>query len=198
MSKLPLKFYLRDDVVEIAKDLLGKMLITNIDGKVTSGRIVETEAYNGRTDKASHAYRGLRSARTEVMYQQGGRSYVYLCYGIHHLFNVVTNTEGKADAVLIRALEPVQGIEFMMERRNSKQYNPLLTSGPGKLAQAMGIKTSMSNESLLDTKIWIENHSERSQKPEIISSMRVGVEYAEECAQFPWRFYYKGNAYVSK
>src|SRR3954469_4711741 len=115
MQKLPLSFYLRKDVVKISKELLGKVLVTNWRGELTSGRIVETEAYEGEIDKASHAFKG-RTARTEVIFGEGGRAYVYLCYGIHQMFNIVTNRNDIPHAILIRAVEPIQGIDIMLKR----------------------------------------------------------------------------------
>jgi DNA-3-methyladenine glycosylase len=197
MTKLQPEFYLRDDVVEISIALLGKILVTNIDGKITAGRIVETEAYNGRTDKASHAYGDLRTKRTDVMYREGGRAYVYLCYGVHHLFNVVTTKEGKADAVLIRAVEPLEGEETMLHRRKQKKLINSVTSGPGKLSMALGIHYRYTNESLLNNLIWIEE-APKVQKKLIIADKRIGVDYAEEASDFRWRFYIKDNPYISK
>lgn len=191
-KKLDRSFYFRSDVVEVAKDLLGKLLVTNLCGVLTAGKIVETEAYCGRGDKASHA-NGKRTPRTEVMYKDGGVAYVYLCYGIHHLTNVVTNMVGQADAVLIRALEPIVGIEEMKQRRNT---HGKLASGPGTLSQAMGIKTFMTGEDLLGEKIWIAPNTDA--RHEIETDVRIGVDYAEEDALKPWRFYIKGNNYVSK
>ena len=149
---LPESFYNRKDVVKIARELLGKILVTEF-GVRTSGIIVETEAYAGITDKASHAYGGRRTGRTEVMYSPGGTAYVYLCYGIHHLFNVVTNIEGIPHAVLIRAIEPVEGIETMLERRGKTKLSPSLTAGPGALSQALGISTALTGTSLQDGKM---------------------------------------------
>jgi len=193
-EKLPRSFYIREDVVQIAKELLGKVLITDIDGKVTAGRIVETEAYCGRGDKACHA-NGKRTPRTEVMYGEGGHAYVYLCYGIHHLVNVVTNIEGQADAVLIRALEPLDGKEIMQERR--KFTKAKLASGPGTLSQAMGIHVSMTGADLLSDEIWIGLTNE-AEEFRILADTRIGVEYAEEDALRPWRFVIAGNRFVSK
>ncbi|MFY0601444.1 MAG: DNA-3-methyladenine glycosylase [Cyclobacteriaceae bacterium] len=193
-EKLPKAFYSRGDVVEIAKDLLGKFLFSNIDGKLTGGRIVETEAYNGRTDKACHAYK-KRTPRTEVIYQESGRAYVYLCYGIHHLFNIVTNEVGLADAVLIRALEPIDGIDEMKKRR-SKQSVERITAGPGILSQALGIKKEMTGEDLLGNTIWIA--SKNNDPIQIVADVRIGVDYAGEDALLPWRFYIKDSNYVGK
>ena len=193
-EKLPQSFYEREDVVQIARDLLGMLLVTNIQDKLVAGRIVETEAYCGRGDKACHA-NNKRTPRTEVMYQRGGVAYVYLCYGIHHLMNVVTNKEGLADAVLIRGLEPVHGIAHMMERR--KYTNSKLSAGPGTLTQAMGITTSMNGADLLGDHIWISSPSEMIPF-DTITSTRIGVDYAGDDALLPWRFYVEGNKFVSK
>ena len=193
---LSLAFYERDDVVQIARDLIGCYLITKIDGVLTAGLITETEAYNGRTDRACHAY-GKRTKRTETLYQRPGVAYIYLCYGIHHLFNVVTNVEGKADAVLIRSIEPVMGQKEMELRRGGRKGYKL-TSGPGSLSQALGIKTSMSRTSIIDSEtIWIANKEENCPF-DIQVDRRVGVDYAGEDALLPWRFFIKGNKWVSK
>ncbi|MEQ8712048.1 MAG: DNA-3-methyladenine glycosylase [Cyclobacteriaceae bacterium] len=196
--KLPIDFYLRADVVEIAKDLLGKTLVTNIDHTYTSGMIVETEAYCGSNDKASHANNGKRTARTEVAFGTGGVAYVYLCYGIHHLFNVVVNKQDKADVVLIRAIEPLEGNETMALRRNMSAEKYQLTAGPGALTQAMGIKTAMTGTSLLGDSIWIEDGGIAVANEKIKTGTRVGVGYAEEDALKPWRFSIRDNPWVSK
>ncbi len=193
-EKLPRSFYLREDVVQIAKDLLGKTLITQINGEVTAGKIVETEAYCGRGDKACHA-NGKKTPRTEIMYGRGGHAYVYLCYGIHHLFNVVTNIEGMADAVLVRALEPLEGIDIMKRRR--KHTKAKLASGPGTLTQALGIRTNMTGMDLTEDQIWI-GKVVVEEDFKILEDIRIGVEYAEEDAFRPWRFLIAGNRFVSK
>src|ERR1051325_5847912 len=141
MKKLSLSFYLREDVVAIAKELLGKVLVTNWNDEFTSGRIVETEAYAGELDKASHASKG-RTERTEVMFGEGGRAYVYLCYGVHQMFNIVTNKEGTPDAVLIRAVEPIDGMDIMLKRTGKKKPDETLTRGPGNVGRAFGFHTS--------------------------------------------------------
>ena len=197
MSKLPAKFYERGDVLAISKELLGKVLYTQFDDKLTSGIIVETEAYAGETDRASHAYRGKRTQRTKVMYASGGTAYIYLCYGIHHLFNVVTNFEGIPHAVLIRAIEPKDGIEVMLKRRNKKTENHSLTAGPGALAKALGITVENSGVSLKDNLIWLEDQNIFYSNQDIISSPRVGVQYAGKDAQNSWRFQIENNPYVS-
>lgn len=196
--KLPLSYYLNPDVLFLAKDLLGKVLFTEIDGAVTSGIIVETEAYFGIVDKASHAYGGRRTDRTETLYSQGGISYVYLCYGIHHLFNIVTSSEGEPHAVLIRAIEPLKGKEIMESRRNRSADQASISSGPGSAAKAMGIDRSFNKKDLTENEIWIEDHGIRYTPEEIIAGPRIGVAYAQEDALLPWRFYIKGNQYVSK
>ena len=195
MSKLGIDFYQREDVLAISHELLGKVLCTNFNGSLTAGIIVETEAYAGVADRASHAYGSRRTNRTEVMYSPPGTAYVYLCYGIHHLFNVVTNVEGVPHAVLIRAIEPIEGIDIMLQRRKMSKLLPKLTAGPGILSQALGIQTIHSGISLLGDEIWIENI-----KPkifDIISSPRVGCQYAGKDAHNPWRFRIKGNKWVS-
>ena len=198
MPKVTKDFYLRDDVVQIAKDLLGKALFTRMNGKVTTGIVVETEAYSGRNDRACHANQHLRTGRTEVMFSEGGMAYVYLCYGIHHLFNVVTNIEGMADAILIRALEPLQGIDEMMQRRKMTSIEKRLTSGPGVLSEAMGIKTVHYGLSLVGDRIWFEDIRRTIPDEKIHASKRIGVDYAGEDALKPWRFYIKENTWVSR
>lgn len=195
-NKLPRSFFLGEDVVSIARELIGKVLVTNWDGCLTKGLIVETEAYRGRNDKACHANNGRRTQRTEVMYGQGGLAYVYLCYGIHHLFNVVTNKKDVADAVLIRALEPMEGGEVMHERMGGKSKR--LTQGPGLLTKAMGIRVQHTGTDLLGPQIWLEDGVVPVKPDQIVPSTRIGVDYAEEDAQLPWRFYLKDNPWVSR
>lgn len=196
--KLAEDFYTGSDVVDIAKKLLGKQLVSQIDGQISSGIIVETEAYNGRTDRACHAFGGRRTDRTETMYQKGGIAYVYLCYGIHHLLNVVTHREDYADAVLIRAIAPEEGIDKMLRRRKMSSLHPRITAGPGCLSQALGIDRSHDGISLLEQTIWIEDRGLRYADHEIEAGPRVGVAYAKEDALLPWRFWVKGNRFVSK
>lgn len=194
---LPGSFYERKDVVKIAKDLLGKMLVTNVGGVLTSGMIVETEAYAGVTDRASHAYGGRRTNRTEIMYMQGGVAYVYLCYGIHHLFNVVTNVRDVPHAVLIRAVEPVSGIEDMLRRRNKEKLQPVLTAGPGAMSEALGIRTHHTGLSLQGPDIFIDEGIKIKDR-DIVAATRVGVAYALDDALRPYRFYIRDNRFVSK
>lgn len=196
--KLQYSYYLNPDVLFLAKDLLGKVLYTQIDGKTTSGIIVETEAYFGVQDKASHAYGGRRTDRTEIMYNQGGVSYVYLCYGIHNLFNIVSSVEGEPHAILIRAIEPLTGKEIMETRRNMPAAKPAISSGPGSAAKALGIDRTFNKKELTGEEIWIEDHGIRYPENDIIASPRVGVAYAQEDALLPWRFFVKDNKYVSK
>lgn len=196
--KLPLSYYLNQDVIFLAKDLLGKILFTEVDGEITAGTIVETEAYFGVVDKASHAYEGRRTDRTETLYSKGGVSYVYLCYGIHHLFNVVTSVEDEPHAVLIRAVEPLIGQEMMEIRRKMPSTKAAISSGPGSAAKALGIDRNFNKKDLTENEIWIEDHGIRYTPEEIIAGPRIGVAYAQEDALLPWRFYVKGNQYVSK
>lgn len=188
--KIDADFYLRTDVLQVSRDLLGKVLVTEFDGLRTAGRITEVEAYRAPDDRACHAWNNRRTPRTEVMFQPGGRAYVYLCYGIHHLFNVVTAPEGMAHAVLIRAIEPLEGVDIMLERRKAKHLSPALTGGPGTLAQALGLTTRWTGQSLLaaDSPVWIEDRGLSASPEEIRATRRIGVEYAGECAAWEWRF----------
>lgn len=197
-NTLPRSFYERDDVVQISRDLIGKVLCTKIDGTHTAGVITETEAYNGRTDRACHAYPDVRTPRTATLYGKPGQAYVYLCYGIHHLFNVVTNKEGLADAVLVRAVEPLEGEELMVERRGRDKLTPVITNGPGKLSQALGITTSLNETDLLGNTIWIEEGDRYIAGHDIEASKRIGVDYAGDDANLLWRFTLKGSKWVSK
>ncbi len=197
MKKLPVSFYHRTNVVTIAKELLGKLLVTTFDGRLTAGRIAETEAYNGVADKASHSYGGRRTKRTEVMYAAGGIAYVYLCYGIHHLFNVVTNTADKPHAVLVRAIEPVMGIETMLQRMGKEKLDYAVGRGPGNVSKALGIAVQHTRLSLLDEKIYVADDGFVIKPSQIAATPRIGVDYAAEDALLPYRFYIKGNAYVS-
>lgn len=197
IKKLDENFYLRDNVVQIAKELLGKIIVTTFDGNITSARIVETEAYSGITDKASHAYGGRRTKRTEVMYAKGGTAYVYLCYGIHHLFNVVTNIVNIPHAVLIRGAEPITGIEYMLERSGKLKADYSLTKGPGNVSKSLGISTKHTNISLLEHDIFIVDNENIIDERLIAASSRIGVNYAGNDALLPYRFYLKNNFYVS-
>ena len=196
MKKLPLSFYLREDVVAIAKELLGKVLVTNWNGEKTSGRIVETEAYAGELDRASHASKG-RTERTEVMYGSGGQAYVYLCYGIHQMFNIVTSTEGEPHAVLIRAIDPIEGKEMMLQRTGKQKWDETITSGPGRVGKAFGFHTSQCGLSLVSDELYIADDGFKVNEEDIVSSPRIGVDYAGEHAEWHYRFYLKKSVYVS-
>ncbi len=196
-TKLNKEFYQRSNVVYIAKELLGKILVTRWNGVETSGRIVEVEAYEGIKDKASHAYGARRTARNEIMYQEGGVAYIYLCYGIHHLFNIVTHGKNIPHAILIRALEPLTGIEEMMRRTGKKKIDVSLTRGPGNAAKALGLLTSQSGYSLLSKDMFIADDGFVYSRGQVLSSPRIGVDYAGEDALLPYRFYIKGNPHVS-
>lgn len=196
--KLPSAYYLHEDVLFLAKDLLGKVLYTNIGGDLSAGIIVETEAYFGVKDKASHAYGGRRTNRTETMYNAGGVAYVYLCYGIHSLFNVVTSKQDDPHAVLIRAIEPLHGLEFIEARRGMSASKPAISSGPGSAAKALGIDRKFNLKDLSGSEIWIEDQSIVYSEAQIAAVPRVGIAYAQEHALLPWRFFVRGNKYVSK
>jgi DNA-3-methyladenine glycosylase len=186
--KLKRDFYLRDDVVQISRDLLGKVLCTRIDGRLSRIVITETEAYAGVTDRASHAYGNRRTKRTEPIFAEGGTAYVYLCYGIHHLFNVVTNVAGTPHAVLIRAGEAHSGLKTLLARRKKSAPDKSLLAGPGSTAQALGIRTDHTGLSLSGSTIWIEDRDVAIDISRIVCGPRVGVDYAKEDAALPYRF----------
>ncbi len=195
------EFFIREDVVQIAKDLLGKYLVSYKDGIRTSGVIVETEAYRAPDDKGCHAYQNKLTERTSTMFMIGGTSYVYICYGIHNLFNVVTGPEGIAHAVLIRAVEPVDGVDHMMTRRNLKKVKKEMVNGPGKFTRAMNITKEQNAISLLSKKddLWIEDRGVAVETPQIIEGPRVGMgRSVAECSNWPWRFRIKDNKWTSK
>lgn len=196
-NKLSLDFYQRNDVLTISRELLGKVLFTNLNdsnqkGSVTTaGIIVETEAYCAPEDKASHAYNHLRTKRTETMFAAGGVAYVYLCYGIHSLFNVVTGPKDTPHAILVRSIHPIIGIPNMLKRRNQTALRSNLTAGPGVLCSALGINTSHDKFDLTGTSIWIEDYGYNISREHIISTPRIGIPYAEEYKDLPWRFVLK-------
>lgn len=238
--KLPASYYQQNDVVHIAKDLIGKVIVSMVDDKLTAGIITETEAYRGVGDKACHAHLGRFTDRTKIMYENGGVAYVYLCYGIHNLFNIITNTDQQADAVLVRAAEPIEGIEHMLERRGKEKIDKTLTSGPGNFSKAFGLDRSHYGENLTGDLVWIEDaipnstsvastplsHLDTKNKSlsistplndqgaemtgsyasklykikpsDIVTSKRIGIDYAEEDAHLPWRFYLGSSKFVSK
>ncbi|HUR98060.1 MAG TPA: DNA-3-methyladenine glycosylase [Pyrinomonadaceae bacterium] len=196
-TRLNRGFFKRKDTLLIARDLLGKLLVVPMaDGTRVSGTIVETEAYLGELDKAAHSYGGRRTARNEIMYSEGGHVYVFFVYGMYHQLNFVAGQIGQPHAILIRAVEPVEGIEIMRERRGDmKDIN--LTSGPGKLSIALDVDRSFNGEDLFGERIWVEEYK-NFKKQEIASGPRVGIDYAEEFIDMPWRFWVKGSAFVSK
>ena len=188
-------FYLRDDVVQIARDLIGKKLVTEFNGQITSGYITETEAYAGKGDQACHAHLGKFTKRTQVMYEPGGIAYVYLCYGIHHLFNIITNQKDHADAVLIRAIEPIDGIDLMLERRNMEKTKKNISAGPGNVSKALGITKTQNAKPVTADKIKVYDTGKTSN---ITTSTRIGIGYAGDDVDLPWRFYDKDSKFVSK
>lgn len=194
--KLEPSFYYRKNVTTVARDLLGKVLITSVEGKISSGIIVETEAYSWK-ERGCHAYNGRKTLRNEVMFDAGGKAYVYLCYGMHHLFNVVTNREGIAEAVLVRAVEPLEGIELMMKRRRDVPVHQL-TSGPGKLTRALGIDRSWNGKVLWNDEVWIEDIGKKVSARQLDISKRIGIDYAGEDANLLWRFSIRDNKWVSR
>ncbi len=195
---MPVNFYERTDVVAIAKELIGKIVCTKIDGAFTSGRIVETEAYVAHVDKASHSFKGRRTAKNEHMYEEAGKTYVYICYGMHQMLNVVTNKKDIPDAILIRALEPLDGIDIMLKRTGKIKLDATLTKGPGNVGKAMGISKKHSALSLSGDEIFIYS-DELSDVPDeqIGVSKRIGVESAGADGLLPYRFYVRGNKFVS-
>ncbi len=195
--KLTDSFYQRTNVVKIARELIGKALFTNINGIITGGIIVETEAYSWK-EKGCHAYNSKKTPRNAIMFEKGGYTYVYLCYGMHYLFNIVTNRETIPEAVLIRAIEPVEGLDEMKMRRG-KLVNPYhLTSGPGKLTKALGIDRKLNGKYLTDDEVWVEDVGRRIKRDGIAVGPRIGIDYAGEDALLPWRFTLKDSSWLSK
>jgi DNA-3-methyladenine glycosylase len=192
-NKLKEEYYLQADVVSVARDLIGKRLCSNIEGKYTAGIITETEAYVGITDRASHSFGGKMTERTKIMYLQGGVAYIYLCYGVHSLFNIVTNLEGIPDAVLVRGIYPERGIEVMKERRGNDISVKKMGSGPGNVSKALGIHYSLSGISLLGSAIWLESDKDINFEGSIQWGSRIGVGYAGKDALLPYRFYITDN-----
>ncbi len=198
MSKLSREFYTRDDTLQIASDLIGKTLVVpTATGERVSAMIVETEAYLGIEDKAAHSYGNRRTKRTETMFAVGGTVYIFFIYGMYFQFNVVVGKVGVPHAVLIRAVEPIEGIELMRERRGLAMKDTNLTSGPGKLCIALGIDKTFNTEDLLGRKVWLERGGKIT-PDEIACGKRIGIDYAEECAEKPWRFWLKNNLFVSR
>ena len=196
-KKISTDFYTSNNILKISKNLLGKVLCTKINDQLTTGKIVEVEAYLGSIDKASHSYNNKKTKRTAPMFASGGISYVYLCYGIHYLFNIVVGEQNNPCAILIRAIQPFKGINIMLQRRNLSNATKNLTNGPGKLAQALGITTKLNKQLLINNMIWVEDHEIKLEKKDILSSPRIGVDYAGDDAKLPYRFYIKKNKWVS-
>lgn len=198
MKILSQNFYLNNDVLEVGKKLLGKFLFTKIDNEpITGGMIVETESYKGIEDKACHAYLGKKTKRNGIMFANGGVAYVYLCYGMHSLLNVVTNKKDIPHAVLIRAIEPIEGIEVMLKRRNKTRLQRNLTAGPGALTQALKITKKLNGIAFNSETIWIEDRGIKISKKDIICSKRIGIDYAKEHALLPWRFRIQQSKWTS-
>jgi len=197
MKLLDTSYYQNEDVIYMAKNLLGKVLITNIDNVTTSAEIVETEAYNGINDRACHAYNNRKTKRTSVMYKRGGVAYVYVCYGTHHLFNVVTGRENNPQAVLIRAVKPLDGINTMLIRRKKNSLQRSLTAGPGALCQALGITKEISETPMTSQLIGIYDTFNNYTEDDILISKRVGVDYAEDDSLLPYRFRVKNSKWTS-
>jgi DNA-3-methyladenine glycosylase len=195
--KLGKDFYHRSDTIAMAQELLGKMLFTNIDHQLTGGIIVETEAYMGVVDSSCHTYNNRKTKSNATMYQQGGVAYMYICYGIHDMLNIVTGNEGDSQVILIRALEPTVGIEVMKERRGGVPVNRL-SKGPGSLAKALRLTKKFDNYSLMGEEIWIEENDVLLPENKIISSPRIGLNCSEPYLSMPWRFTIAGNKFVSR
>jgi len=195
--KLEESFYQRTNVAKIARELIGKGLFTQINGVTTGGIIVETEAYSWK-ERGCHAYGARKTTRNAIMFEKGGHSYVYLCYGMHHLFNVVTNNTNVADAVLIRAIEPIVGVDLMKVRRGSLLNEFHLTSGPGKLTKALGIDRKWNGKYLDGNEIWIEDLGKNISTTRIVRGPRIGIDYAGDDASLPWRFTLRGSPWISK
>ncbi len=196
---IPKNYYQNPDTLYLAKDLLGKTLFTHFKQQLCSAKIIETEAYIAPDDRGSHAYNNLRTKRTETMFGEGGRAYIYLCYGIHSMVNVVTGPKESAHAVLIRAVEPLSNFSAMKSRVKTKKKDILLGSGPGNVCKSMGITTQHNNlEFFTKENIWIEDNNITIDNSQIIESPRVGIAYAKEWANRNWRFYIKDHPSVSK
>lgn len=196
--KISNEFYQRENVVLIASELLGKYLYTNIDGQLTAGLIVETEAYKGPEDLGSHAYNHRRTPRNETMYAAGGIAYMYICYGIHDMLNIVTGAENSSHAVLIRALEPIVGLEIMRERRKIFNDDTRLCKGPGALAKAMGLNKRHNGISLQGDQLWLEDKEVQIVAEKVVAAPRIGLNIAEPYKSIPWRFYIGGNRFISR
>lgn len=197
-SKLPLEFYRQEDVVSIARQLLGKHVYSLIDGKLTGGIIVETEAYRGPDDRGSHAHNNRRTPRNEMMYSAGGVAYMYICYGIHDMLNIVTGTDGMSHAALIRAIEPTEGLDTMRIRRGINDQDRRLCQGPGALAKALGLTKLHNGADLQGDAIWLSDEGTIYNDDQVVASARIGMNFDGPYKTIPWRFYVKGNPFVSR
>lgn len=196
--KLPAHFYQRDDTLNIARELLGKYLFSNVGGLLCGGIIVETEAYLGPEDRGSHSFNNRRTERNEMMYASGGVVYMYICYGIHHMLNVVTGPANSSHAILIRAVEPVTGLDVMRERRNIYNDDTRLCRGPGALASALGLTKQHNGVELQSNEIWIEDRGNDLRGEQIAAGPRIGMNFDGEYRDIPWRFFIRGNRFVSR
>ncbi|MGY3053506.1 DNA-3-methyladenine glycosylase [Pedobacter sp. UYEF25] len=194
--KLNEAFYGREDTIEMARELIGKFVYTNLDGQKTGGMIVETEAYMGVTDSSCHSFNNRKSIKNASMFNKGGVAYMYICYGIHDMLNIVTGAEGDSQVILIRAIEPTIGIDVMKGRRGDIPINRL-AKGPGSLAKALGLNKSFDNASLLGNTLWIEDQEVNIVDADIVTSARIGLGCPEPYLSVPWRFFLKGNKFVS-
>lgn len=196
--RLGCDFY-QKNAVKAAQDLLGKIIVRKYKGKTIKVKIVDTEAYSGAADKASHAYNNKKTKRTETMFSKGGVSYIYLIYGIHYCLNIVTAAEGKPDAVLIRAVEPLVGLDFIKANRKIKTRKKVdLTNGPGKLSQALNIDKSLNNCDLVKSnKLYLITDKNEESSFKIEAAPRINIDYAEDYKDKKWRFYIKDNKYIS-
>lgn len=203
MEKVNKQFF-KVDALQLSKNLLGKILVRNDNGNLISGKIIETEAYIANVDKASHAYNGRKTERVMPLYEAGGISYVYFIYGKYFCFNVISGEKGNAQGVLVRALEPLENLDAMSKNRFNKSYSELskrqilnLTSGPSKLCMALNINREMNRKDLTGNELYICESNFKYKENDIVKCKRIGIDYAEEAINFPWRFYVKGNPYVS-
>lgn len=197
-NKLPVDFYQQSDVVSVARQLLGKHVYSLINGNLTGGIIIETEAYCGPDDRGSHAFNNKRTPRNEMMYRAGGVAYMYICYGIHDMLNIVTGTDGMSHAALIRAVEPTEGLEIMRIRRGIFDQDRRLCQGPGALAKALGLTKLHNGEDLQGEALWLTDEGTNFDDDQVIASARVGMNFDGPFKTIPWRFYVRGNPYVSR
>lgn len=197
-NKLPVDFYQQSDVVSVARQLLGKHVYSLINGNLTGGIIIETEAYRGPDDRGSHAFNNKRTPRNEMMYRAGGVAYMYICYGIHDMLNIVTGTDGISHAALIRAIEPTEGLEIMRIRRGIFDQDRRLCQGPGALAKALGLTKLHNGEDLQGEALWLTDEGTNFDDDQVIASARVGMNFDGPFKTIPWRFYVRGNPYVSR